>query len=266
MSTGIQRQHQDTLNALFAHPIQRGIHQSRVIELCRALGAEVSQLDHHRLQLRWPHGEETWLHCGSGEGSTALNAEALMRLRHVLEQQGIRPDHPEPLQETERGDQSHRLVVRMDHHQSDVFHLVGADVQHAVLHPHGLWATGQRLSHRHDRDIAGQRAPLDHDYLKRIEQAIAAADVVLLIGHGKGQGNLAELLLKHLRQHQPHVLERVSAITVNDTSLSDEALLALARRHFGNQPHRRTLQIPGQPIQEAVNREPGDSIAGKPIK
>jgi hypothetical protein len=254
----MQRQHLDTLNALFAHPIQRGLHQSRVIELCRALGAEVSQLDHHRLKLRWPHGDETWLHCGSGEGGTALNAEALMRLRHVLEQQGIRPDHPEPLQEAERGDQSHRLVVRIDHHHSDVFHLVGADVEHAVLHPHGLWATGQQLSHRHDRDIAGQRAPLDNDYLKRIEQAIAGADVVLLVGHGKGQSNLAEVLLKHLRQHQPHLLERVTAMTVNDTSLSDDALLALARQHFGNWPHRHTLRIPGQPIQEAVKRDARD--------
>lgn len=251
----MQRQHQDTLHALFAHPIQRGLHQSRVIELCRALGAEVSQLDQHRLKLRWPHGDETWLHCGSGTGNNALNAEALMRLRHVLEQQGISPDHPEPIQDVQRGDHSHRLVVRMDHHQSDVFHLVGSDVEHAVLHPHGLWATGQRLSHRHDRDIAGQRAPLDHDYLKRIEQAIAQAEVVLLVGHGKGQSNMAEVLQNHLRQHQPHLLERVRAITVNDTSLSDDALLALARQQFGNLPQRRTLRIPGQPIQEARDRE-----------
>ena len=94
----------------------------------------------------------------------------------------------------------------------------------------------QRLSHRHDRDIAGQRAPLDHDYLTRIEQAIAQAKVVLLVGHGKGQRNMAEVLKNHLRQHQPHLLERVRAITVNDTSLSDDALLALARQQFGNLP------------------------------
>lgn len=257
----MQRQHLDTLNALFAHPIQRGLHQSRVIELCRALGAEVSQLDQHRLKLRWPHGDETWLHCGSGLGNTALNPEALMRLRHVLEEQGISPDHPEPLLEAERGDQSHRLVVRMDHHHSDIFHLVGGDVEHAVLHPHGLWATGQRLSHRHDRDIAGQRAPLDHDYLKRIEQAIAQAEVVLLVGHGKGQSNLAEVLLKHLHQHQPQLLERVTTLTIDDTSLSDDALLALAKQHFGNLPHRRSLRIPGQPIREAVSSDNVESIA-----
>jgi hypothetical protein len=247
----MQNQHQDTLDALFAHPIQRNIAVSRVIALCRALGADVSQLDQNRLKLQWAQGEETWLHCGAGKGKQALNAEALLRLRQVLEQQGITPEHPIPLTETPRGDQSHRLVIRMDHRHSDVFHLVGTDVEHAVLRPHGVWGSDQRLSHRHERDIAGQRAPIDSDYLQRIEQAIASADVVLLVGHGSGQSNLVELVHRHLRQHQPHLLERVSQITIDDTGLSDEELLALARRQFGNLPHRRTLRIPGQPVQEA---------------
>lgn len=249
----MQQQDRDTLQALFAHPIQRGLHLHRVIELCRALGAEVHHLDQNRLKVQWAHGEETWLHCGSGKGTTELPAAALIRLRQVLAQQGIRPEHPEAVCDTERGDQSHRLVIRMDHRRCDLFHLQGAEVEHAVLRPHGLWSTGQRLSHRHDRDIAGQRAPIETDYLKRIEQAIAVADVVLLVGHGTGQSNVTEALLKHLGQHQPNLLDRVRPISINDTSLSDEALLALARQQFGNLPHRRTLRIPGQPVREAMN-------------
>ncbi len=247
----MQKQHQDTLDALFSHPIQRSIEIARVIALCRALGADVSHLDQNRLKLQWAQGEETWLHCGTGQGQQALNAEALLRLRQVLEQQGITPEHPIPLPEMPRGDQSHRLVIRMDHRHSDVFHLVGTDVEHAVLRPHGVWGSGQRLSHRHERDIAGQRAPVDNDYLQRIERAIASADVALLIGHGSGQSNLVELVLRHLGQHQPHLLERVKQLTIDDTGLSDEALLALARRQFGNLPHRRTLRIPGQALREA---------------
>ena len=249
----MQQQHQDTLQALFAHPIQRGIHLTRAIDLCRALGAEVSHLDQNRLKVQWAHGEETWLQYGSGPGKNELHPDALMRLRQLLVQQGISPDHPESFNEPERGDQSHRLVIRMDHRHCDIFHLVGTDVEHAVLRPHGLWGTGQRLSHRHDRDIAGQRAPLDIDYLKRIEQAIEAADVVLLVGHGKGQSNVASVLRKHLEQHKPQLLERVTQESINDTNLSDDALLGLARRKFGNLPHRHSLQIPGQPIQENVN-------------
>lgn len=249
----MQHQHRDTLEALFAHPIQHGIHRNRVIELCRALGAEVTQLDQNRLRVRWAGGEETWLHCGSGNGKNALHPDGLMRLRQVLEQQGISVAHPEPRGESARGDQSHRLVIRMDHRHSDLFHLEGRDVDHAVLRPHGLWGTGQRLSHRHDRDIAGQRAPIDTDYLQRITQAIAAADVVLLVGHGKGRSNITEVLLKYLERHQAPLLERVTAVSLNDTSLSDDGLLALARRHFGNLPHRHSLRIPGQPVREAID-------------
>ena len=262
----MHKQHRDTLEALFSHPIQRGISLGEVEELCRALGAEVSHLDQNRLQLRWPEGERTWLHAGSGKGKQRLNPEALLRLRRVLEQQGIRPGQAQPLAQGPRGDQSHRLVLRMNHQRCDVFHLVGEAVEHAVLRPHGLWGSGERLSHRHDRDIAGQRAPLDNDYLKRIEQAMAQADVVLLVGHGTGQSNMAELLIKHLSHHQPALLERIRTATVDDSSLSDEALLALARQQFGNLPHRHTLRIPGQPHQEAPTqpkagpRRPSDSV------
>lgn len=251
----MHKQHRDTLEALFSHPIQRGIAVGEVEKLCRALGAEVSHRDQNRLELRWPQGDLTWLHAGSGKGKQLLNAEALLRLRRALEQQGIRPGQPEPpaagAGAGPRGDQSHRLVLRMNHQRCDVFHLEGDAVEHAVLRPHGLWGSGERLSHRHDRDIAGQRAPLDHDYLRRIEQVIAQADVVLLVGHGTGQSSLAEVVLHHLERHQPTLLERIRTTTIDDTGLSDEALLAVARHAFGNRPHRHTLRIPGQPVQEA---------------
>jgi hypothetical protein len=54
---GMQQQHQETLQALFAHPIQRGIHITRAIDLCRALGAEVSHLD----QQSWQRPEQRGL-------------------------------------------------------------------------------------------------------------------------------------------------------------------------------------------------------------
>jgi hypothetical protein len=56
---GMQKHHQDTLQALFAHPIQRGIHLTRAIDLCRALWTQVSHLDQNRLKVQWAHGEET---------------------------------------------------------------------------------------------------------------------------------------------------------------------------------------------------------------
>jgi len=35
-------------------------------------------------------------------------------------------------------------------------------------------------------------------------------------------------------------------VTVDDSALSEAELLALAREHFGNLPHRRPVVVPGQ--------------------
>ena len=143
-------------------------------------------------------------------------------------------------------------MVRLDHRGADLWHLVGEAVEQAELEPHGLWGSDQNLSHRHERDIAGQRAPLDHAYLEGLSDAIAQADAVLLLGHGHGQADVRQLLVAHLRRHHPLLLQRiVGVVTVDDSALSEAELLALAREHFGNQPHRRPLATPGQELREA---------------
>jgi hypothetical protein len=125
----------------------------------------------------------------------------------------------------------------------------GDTVEHAVLHPHGVWGSGENLTHRHDRDVAGQRAPRDADYLARLSAALADADAVLLLGHGKGESDLRQVLLDHLSNHRRDLLAKVvGVVTVDDGGLSDEGLLAIAREHFGNLPHRRPLRIPGQEV------------------
>ncbi len=152
------------------------------------------------------------------------------------------PDSP-------RGDQAVRLVLVLDHRQTRLLRLEGASVDHALLRPHGLWGGSENLSHRHDRDIPGQRAPLDHAYLEAIARSLVGADAVLLLGHGEGEADLRTLLLRHLTVHHPALLQRIVAIETVDTSaLSEPQLLALARERFGNQPHRQPLMAPGQEL------------------
>jgi len=75
---------------------------------------------------------------------------------------------------------------------------------------------------------------------------------VLLLGHGHGQADVRQLLVTHLRRHHPQLLQRiVGVVTVDDSAMSEAELLALAREHFGNQPHRRPLAAPGQERREA---------------
>jgi hypothetical protein len=247
----MKRQHQITLEALFSHPLVHGLRCSRVEALLHALGAEVTPLGGHRLRIRLPGGQETWLQVGEGTHHPDLDPEAVVRVRHLLEDAGVTPQHPEAEPASARGDQSRRLVIHLDHHHTDVFRLEGGEVEHAELRPHGLWGSGENLSHRHDRDIAGQKAPRDYDYLNRIMAAMEEADAVLLLGHGTGESDMRQLLLAHVRRHRPDLLQRLVGVeTLSSATPTEGELLALARDHFGNLPHRRPLVIPGQPVVE----------------
>ena len=243
----MNRHHLRTLEALYAHPLRHGVRRSQVEALFRALGADVNSLDDQRLRIRMPAGQETWIHSRCGH-QPDLDSEAVLRVRQFLQELGVNPDHPEATpEESPRGDQSRRLVLVLDHHHTDVFRMEGDTVEHAVLHPHGVWGSGENLSHRHDRDIAGQRAPRDADYLARISAALADADAILLLGHGKGESDLRQVLLDYISNHRRDLLAKVvGVVTLDDGGLSDEGLLAIAREHFGNLPHRRPLRIPGQ--------------------
>jgi hypothetical protein len=239
------------LDALFSHPLAQGIRASRVEALVHAMGAEVTPLSARRLKIRLPGGQETWLDLGEGVHHPDLDPEAVLRVRHLLQEAGVTPGHPEAEGPTARGDQSPRLVIHLDHHRTDTFLLEGDAVEHAVLTPHGLWGSGENLSHRHDRDIAGQKAPRDFDYLNRILQALEGADAVLLLGHGTGESDMRQLLLAHVRRHRPDLLERLVGVeTLSIADPSEEQLIAVAKEHFGNLPHRRPLVIPGQEVVE----------------
>ncbi|NDG75823.1 MAG: hypothetical protein EBX49_10965 [Synechococcaceae bacterium WB8_1B_136] len=247
----MKSQHRRTLQALYAHPLQHGLRTSQVEALLVSLGAEVELLSDQRLQVRLPGGETTWLRAAAGLHHPCLDEEAVLRIRRLLEKAGITPEHPEAEAAAVRGDQGHRLVICLDHRGAELWQLEGDQVAQAELRSHGLWGSDQNLSHRHERDIAGQRAPLDHAYLERLSGAIAAADVVLLLGHGHGQSDMRELLLRHLRHRHPQLLERiVGVLGIDDSALTPAQLLALAREHFGNQPHRRPLVVPGQEPRE----------------
>ena len=243
----MHRQHLRTLEALFAHPLEHGVRSSRVEALLRSLGAEVTTIAGGRLHIRMPTGQESWLQPSCGVRKPYLDGDAVLRLRHLLDTCGISPRHPEATPLSPRGDRSLRLVLHLSHHATEAWRLEQDAVRHERLLPHGIWGSGEQLSHRHDRDIAGQRAPLDTAYLNAITQAMASAEAVLLLGHGQGESDMRHLVLHHLKRHRPDLIDRVvGVVTVDSAALTEGQILALAREHFGNLPHRRARLIPGQ--------------------
>ncbi len=85
-------------------------------------------------------------------------------------------------------------MIHLDHRGAQLWWIQGDDVYSSTMHPHGLWSSHQQLSHRHDRDVAGQRTPLDFEFLNQLSQAVLEADRVLLIGRGHGESDLCQVL------------------------------------------------------------------------
>ena len=234
----MKQQHAHTLQALFSHPLQHSLRMSDVEALLKHLGGSVEHLSGHRLKLQLGNGSVLILYSASGLHHANVDEEGVLRLRRFLQQAGINPEHPESNPRSARGDQSKRLVIHLDHRGAKLWWLEGDAVRETTLTPHRLWASQQRLTHRHDRDIAGQRAPLDFDFLKQLSQAVLEADRVLLLGHGHGQSDARQLLREHLDRHHPGATEHLEVENVDDTTRSSPELIALARKHFGNLPHR----------------------------
>jgi hypothetical protein len=234
----MNQQHERTLQALFAHPLHHDLRVADVEALLLHLGIHVEHRSDHRVNLEAPSGATVVVHAASGKHHPFLNEEGTLRLRRFLKQEGITPEHPIANAPHPRGDQAKRLVVHLDHRGARLWWLKGNEINTSTLQPHGLWSSHQHLSHRHDRDIAGQRAPVDFEFLNELSQAILEADRVLLLGHGHGESDVRKLIHKHMDQHHPGASARMETRTVNDTGCSDAELIAIARAHFGNLPHR----------------------------
>jgi hypothetical protein len=246
----MKQQHAHTLEELFHHPLKHDLRMSDVASLLLHLGAHIENLSDHRLKLQLTSGETMVLHAAGGGHRPFLDADGMLRLRRFLEQAGITPNHPDVPSPHPRGDQAKRLVIHFDHHGARLWWLEGDTVDTYTLQAHGIWGSRQRLSHRHDRDVAGQRAPVDYDYLNQLSEAVVQADRVLLLGHGHGQSDLRDRLKERIKKHHPEAEERLEVVMLDDTACSDAELLDVARARFGNSPHRRIMQAPGQEIKE----------------
>ena len=240
----MKQQHAHTLQAIFSHPLQHGLRMTDVETLLRHLGGSAEHLSDHRLKLQLGNGNVLMLHAASGLHHAYVDEEGVLRLRRFLQRAGVSPQHQESDPKSLRGDQSKRLVMHLDHRGAKLWWLEGDAVRETTLEPHGLWGSHQRLTHRHDRDVAGQRAPLDFDYLNQLSKAVLEADRVLLLGHGHGQSNARQLLSNHLEEHHPGATEHLDVKDVDDTACSDAELIALARKHFGNLAHRSAAKSP----------------------
>lgn len=231
--------HLRTLHAIFAHPLQHGIRIHDVEALFSGLGATVHPLEKHRLKISWSSGEFVWIAFRNHSSHNELDGEAVMAVRHFLVRAGHTPQESDALSPSLVGDQGNYLVLHLSHHSTEAFSFKGLGTEHFTLKPFGLWSSHQSLHNRRERDLSGQRAPFDFDYLHLLVQAIQDSDAVLLLGHGHGESDMRHVLLKYLASHHPGLLDRIlDKTTVDAHTVTQAELLVIAANHLGHHPAR----------------------------
>lgn len=227
-----------TLEAIFAHPLQHGIRIKDLVVLIKNLGGYL-EVSGQRLKLELPGSGEKWIPIGGQAHHGELDQETVMKIRRALQDAGVTPETPNPPHKSLRGDQSLRLVLHLDHRCTNVYRLSGDSVEHSLLQPVGIWGEDQNLTHRHERDISGQRASTDYNYLHRLVEAMQAADAILLIGHGHGESDMRHHLLEYIKKHNVKLIDRIVDVTTEQgNNPTEKEIIALAKHHFGNVPNR----------------------------
>lgn len=117
----------------------------------------------------------------------------------------------------------YHALVWIDHQQAKVFFFNADESEMAVVHsthPH------QHLHHKANAGDSGH-APVDKAFLRHVAQAISKAGALLITG----PANAKVELVTYLKQHDPMLAARVSAVETVDHP-TDGELLAHGRTFF----------------------------------
>jgi hypothetical protein len=117
----------------------------------------------------------------------------------------------------------YHAVVWIDHHGAKVFHFSAADFDAERIrsaHPH------QHLHHKANTTGSGH-APVEHEFLERVSQALDVSGAVLITGPAGAKHELAA----HIAKFHPQLAARISAVETLDHP-TDGEIVALARKFF----------------------------------
>jgi hypothetical protein len=222
MSTADRR----TLEAIFHHPVPHNLNWMDVLRLLTHLGSAEEKSDGkysltiagRHIIFRKPHGKD-------------LDAHEIGELRHYLSSAGISPRHPDgdaPAAATTSVD----VVAVIDHHDAKLYRVNLAANQHGeTLKPYDPHHFLHHLHHRNEDREAGQRAPEDLTFYDRIAEALRDADRIVLVSHGTGLSNAAQILAERLKKHHPGVYARiVRQADVNTSAMTEPEIIAYARQ------------------------------------
>jgi hypothetical protein len=215
-----------TLEAIFHHPAPHNLGWMDVLRLLKHLGSADERADGkyslmingNHLVLHKPHGKH-------------LDASQVADLRHYFGLSGISPDNPYATPAAAKSS-SVDVVVLIDHHGAKLYQIhLSSDQQAETVAPYDPHHFLHHLRHRDEMREHGQRPAEDLTFYERIADALRDVDRVVLLSHGTGSSNAANVLAEQLKKRHPDIYARiVRQADVNTSAMTEAEILAYGRQ------------------------------------
>ena len=157
-----------------------------------------------------------------------LGVEEVSRLRKFLKEAG-------PNGDISHANQPNRIIVVIDHHAAHVYQDVDGSrpEDEVTVRPHDPFHFHHHLIHRKEAHYRGERIPEETSFYEEIAKYLAAANEIVLIGHGTGKSSAVEFLTGYLKTHHSEIAQRVRAVETADLSaLTEPEIEAIAKKHM----------------------------------
>lgn len=234
MEPQLSSSHRAAYQAILQHPISRNLHWREVRSMLHAMADAVEAHDGKLKVTR--NGHILLLH---EPRKNMVPVRELMDIRRFLENS----DGPAAPQVSEGG---HLLVV-IDHREARIYRaeLKGSVSQRLEPYdPHGFG----RYLHYVQNDSNGQRKPEQASFYDAVARTIQSSAKIVVFGSGTGASSAMDQLQAQLKRKHPDLAARVVAwIVVDETHLSENQLLAMAREFFATPSARELGTNPKEP-------------------
>jgi hypothetical protein len=214
-----------TLDAIFHHPVPHNLSWMDVQRLLTHLGSVEERADgKYSLAVRGQHMIFRKPH------AKQLDAHEITELRNYLILAGTSPKNPYGTASA-AAPESVDVVAVIDHHEARLYQVNLAATQSGeTVRPYDPHHFLHHLHHREELREEGQRAAEDLTFYDRIAEALRDANRIVLLSHGTGESNAAQLLAERLKKQHPDVYARiVRQANVNTSAMTEAEIIAYAR-------------------------------------
>ena len=213
-----------TYHTIFQHPISHNLEWRHVHALLHHLCKVDEEQANGNVKVS-RNGQSLVLHPPSTKD--VATTDEVLALRHFIEKS--EPTLPDPNESTKR------WLLVIDHREARLYH---SEVHGAV--PQLILPHEPDDFFRHAQDSVsftrGKEKPDPNSFFTPIAEALQSAGPILIFGNGTGTSSELEQFAAWTKLHHPALASRiVASMTINESHLTTDQLLAMARNFFSTQ-------------------------------